>query len=282
MAWPTLVLAAASLSLWLGAAYVGIAWSLPVWATFPVSSMAIYMCFTPMHDATHSSVAKRPYRFVNELVGWLCSVPFIAVPHSLFRFLHLRHHKYTNDPELDPDYVAPQTGIWTLIYFPVDVVLILMNWIRTIYRYGDSLDRSTRRSTILFYLCEIAVIVGAIHHGLGSCLLWYWVLPMLSAVVVLGYVFDHVPHHPREATASQSVYASTGTLDGFFGVKHGESWWLFTWLTLGQNYHSIHHIFPTLPWYAYEKVWHGQRDEFLKAGVPLQSLFGSSSRPKIA
>lgn len=279
MAWPTVLLAAVGLSLWLGAAYAGIAWSLPMWATLPVSSTAIYMCFTPMHDATHSSVAKRPYRFVNELVGWLCSVPFIAVPHSLFRWLHLRHHKYTNDPELDPDYMVPPTGIWSFMQFPVDTIA---NWIRTIYKYGDSIDRSTCISSILFFLFEIAVITYAIHHGFGSCLLWYWFLPMLCAMVFLAYVFDHLPHHAHEATASQSVYACTATLDGIFNVEHGESWWLFTWLTLGQNYHSIHHIFPTLPWYAYERVWHGHRNEFLKAGVPLQSLFGRSSGPKIA
>lgn len=282
VAWPTVFLATVGLLLWLGSAYVGIAWSLSLWMTFPISAAAIYMCFTPMHDATHSSVAKHRYRFVNELVGWLCSVPFVAIPHPLFRWLHLRHHKYTNDPELDPDYMTAQTGIWSLIYFPADVVFALMNWVRTIYKYGNSIDKVTCRSTLLFFCAEFAFIATAINQGFGRYLLWYWILPMLGALVVLAWVFDHVPHHPREATASENLYASTATLDGIFSIRAGESWWLLTWLTLGQNYHSIHHIFPTLPWYAYEKIWHGQREEFLKAGVPLQTLFGGSQRRKNA
>jgi len=232
------------------------------------------MAFTPMHDATHSSVAKPPYRWINETVGFMCSVPFVLVPHPLFRWLHLRHHKYTNDPDLDPDYVKPHEGLQVLTLFPLDVVTVLRNWGWTVYKYGHGMDQTTRRNTIMALSVEAVVLSSAIQYDLGSYVLCYWILPMVSAVCILGYVFDHVPHHPRVATASESIYACTGTLDGFTTADCGESWWLFTWLTLGQNYHSIHHIFPTLPWYAYERVWHGHKEEFLKAGVPLVTLFG--------
>eukprot|EP00931_Biecheleriopsis_adriatica_P047820 TRINITY_DN275_c0_g2_i2.p1 TRINITY_DN275_c0_g2~~TRINITY_DN275_c0_g2_i2.p1 ORF type:complete len:316 (-),score=34.30 TRINITY_DN275_c0_g2_i2:59-1006(-) len=274
IAWPTVILAIVSIALWLGAAYAGIVWSAPLWMTFPLSTLSTYLAFTPMHDATHSSVARRPYRWVNESIGWLCSVPLLAAPHSIFRWLHLRHHKFTNDPDLDPDYVRPHEGCLVLVLLPVDMASAICNWIGTIRRYGDSMDESTRTSAAVFFGVELAFASFAIQYGYGVCLLLYWVLPTISAVVFLAYVFDHVPHHPRKTTASESVYASTGTLDGLFGIGSGESWWVFTWVTLGQNYHSIHHIFPTLPWYAYEKVWQAHHEAFLKAGVPLTTLFG--------
>mmetsp|Transcript_26473 Transcript_26473/g.47789 ORF Transcript_26473/g.47789 Transcript_26473/m.47789 type:complete len:309 (+) Transcript_26473:71-997(+) len=280
IAWPTVVLAIVSLWLWVAVAYLGVSWSLPLWLTFPLSTVAIYWAFTPMHDATHSSVAKPPYRWINESVGFACSVPFILVPHPLFRWLHLRHHKYTNDEDLDPDYARPHEGLMTLLLFPVDVVSTVWNWGSTVYKYGHCMDRAARRDTILMLSFEALIISIALHHGFVNLLLRYWILPMVSAVVFLGYVFDHVPHHPREAKASESVYACTGTVDGFVTVDSGKSWWLLTWITMGQNYHSIHHIFPTLPWYTYEKVWQGHREEFLKAGVPLTTLFGRDDKPK--
>eukprot|EP00931_Biecheleriopsis_adriatica_P047818 TRINITY_DN275_c0_g1_i1.p1 TRINITY_DN275_c0_g1~~TRINITY_DN275_c0_g1_i1.p1 ORF type:complete len:331 (-),score=41.73 TRINITY_DN275_c0_g1_i1:75-1022(-) len=274
IAWPTVLLAIVSIALWLGSAWAGIVLSAPLWITFPLSTLSIYMAFTPMHDATHSSVARHPYRWVNESVGWLCSVPFFAAPHSIFRWLHLRHHKYTNDPDLDPDYVIPHEGCLVLLLLPVDMVSMICKWVSMIRKYGDSIDAPARSSAAVYFAVEVAFAAFAIRYGYGACLMWYWFLPTISALVFLAYVFDHVPHWPRTTTASESVYGSTGTLDGFFSSGSGKSWWVFTWVTLGQNYHSIHHIFPTLPWYAYEKVWQAHREAFLRAGVPLTTLFG--------
>ena len=42
------------------------------------------------------------HRWLNELVGYVSSIPFEA-PYLAFRHLHLQHHKYTNHPEKDPD-----------------------------------------------------------------------------------------------------------------------------------------------------------------------------------
>jgi hypothetical protein len=41
------------------------------------------------------------YRWLNELVGHVSGMPS-QVPLAAFRFVHLEHHKHTNDKEKDP------------------------------------------------------------------------------------------------------------------------------------------------------------------------------------
>ena len=87
---------------WLGAAALSLQRSMSPFVLTPVLAMCVFVLFTPMHDAAHRAVAKQ-HKWLNELVGRLCAYTF-AAPFDTFRFVHLDHHKYTNDPVKDPDY----------------------------------------------------------------------------------------------------------------------------------------------------------------------------------
>mmetsp|Transcript_48384 Transcript_48384/g.128374 ORF Transcript_48384/g.128374 Transcript_48384/m.128374 type:complete len:177 (+) Transcript_48384:47-577(+) len=103
IAWPTVLLAVFSIMLWTSVAAIGVVREWAPYFTVPVSTAAVYMNFTPLHDAAHASVSRK-YRCLNQAVGWMCSVPFLIVPFPLWTWAHLQHHKHTNDPENDPDY----------------------------------------------------------------------------------------------------------------------------------------------------------------------------------
>ena len=49
--------------------------------------------------------------------------------------------------------------------------------------------------------------------------------------------------------------------------------WLLTPLLVYHNYHLIHHLYPTLPFYKMHKVWHLKYDEFNKHNVSYQTAF---------
>jgi fatty acid desaturase len=49
--------------------------------------------------------------------------------------------------------------------------------------------------------------------------------------------------------------------------------WLLTPLLVYQNYHLIHHLYPTVPFYKMHKVWYLRYDEHAKHNVSYQTAF---------
>ncbi|KAF9944234.1 hypothetical protein BGZ70_004892, partial [Mortierella alpina] len=76
---PTVAVAAGSLAVWASVLYYG-AYKKKVSAlvTFPVMTAACFASFTPVHDGTHSSIAKGVHKkTINNVVGYLAGVPLI-------------------------------------------------------------------------------------------------------------------------------------------------------------------------------------------------------------
>eukprot|EP00624_Nannochloropsis_granulata_P004478 evm.model.NODE_32224_length_4763_cov_18.394918.1 len=99
IAWPTLILFAASLITYL--LPILLFHDNPTYWTVPVTAVATYTMFTAMHEAAHRAISTE-YRWVNELIGHISSLICFQAPFQAFRFIHLSHHKYTNDPKKDP------------------------------------------------------------------------------------------------------------------------------------------------------------------------------------
>jgi len=251
--------------LWLFSAYaaavLGWHWS----STLPLSSVAVYVIFTPFHDAVHRSVSK-DHRWLNEMVGFIASVPFVVVPFAAFRFLHLRHHKYTNDPELDPDH-AGQTS--NFLYLPVAAIT---SWTECFYKHGHLMSPADILHSVLQLGCSLTILIATFYVGNGRLACQCVVLPALIGTMVLAYCFGVLPHGAPVSFTTEDKYASTHTLDGIFSVSDGDSSFLLTCLLLGQNFHSVHHLYPTIPFYQYAAVWRKNKARLLDAGVKLQSM----------
>lgn len=272
--WPTVCLAGASLALWATAAWLAAARAWPWPATLPLSALAAYAAFTPMHDAAHGSVS-RERRWLNEAVGWSCSSVFLVVPHGLFRFLHLRHHKHTNDPELDPDYIhctRPALAIF-------QVWGVLLGWSVHLWRHCGSWPAAARMQSVVAVSVNLSLASAMWRCGLGQLFVQCWLAPALLAVSILFFVLSYVPHHPHEVTRAENLYGCTSTVGGLLSPGSGGSTRALTWLMLGQNYHSIHHLYPTLPFYMYAQVWRRHQDAFISAGVPVVALLRHVDSP---
>ena len=75
--------------------------------------------------------------------------------------------------------------------------------------------------------------------------------------------------HVVYKTAAQNKYQATSNRKGFE--------WLLTPLLLSQNYHLVHHLYPTVPFYRYLRVWRA-REAFHRSRNPAQvSAFGVRS-----
>jgi hypothetical protein len=84
---PTIAVAVGSVSVWASILYYGAyKKKFSPLVSFPVMTAAIFASFTPVHDGTHSSIAKGKYKVpVNNVVGYFSGIPLI-LPFGSYRY----------------------------------------------------------------------------------------------------------------------------------------------------------------------------------------------------
>lgn len=271
LAWPTVLLVAFVLAAFAANLALFIAGVLPLWAAMPIYAALTYMSYTPLHEAAHGNIHGRDdgRKWLNDLCGYLVA-PIISVPFSTHTVEHFTHHRYTNQPDKDPDFVV--SGMrHGFIAFLVHAVQFL--WMQNTFLFRDYWATASRRERAIYWT-EIAVAIG-------------WRVAVLAlaprasvvALLLLGYVggafftaywFAYRPHLPYEEPAR---YRNTNSLIMPAWMKPVE------WFWLGQNLHSIHHLFPRVPFYRYHAL-HRRIEPILRAhGTPVIGLLSRRAIP---
>lgn len=142
------------------------------------------------------------------------------------------------------------------------------------YHYFSHLG-SRPRSEVVECLSIAFTNIGlsalAVYKGYGPQLLTLVLLPRIVTDAFLAYSFDYAPHHPHAVARSEDIYACTSMIGGLLDPKDGID---LTIPLLYQNYHNIHHLYPTVPFYKYPALWLNHRKELLALGTPVGSWFG--------
>jgi beta-carotene hydroxylase len=224
---------------------------LPVAATIAINATAIYLLFTVMHDSMHRTAHES--RFVNDLLGRLSALP-LTVTMPLFRAVHYEHHSHTNDPERDPDLIVNRGPRWALPFWCLGIVVEYRR-----HYFGRRMwrDRSDLIEAIAMECLLLGAIVLAAATGTFATLAIVWLVPAVIAVVALALCFDFLPHYPYE---SKERYLDTRIYPGRF----------LNALLLGQNYHLIHHLWTTIPWYRYQRVFGEVESELVERGARIE------------
>lgn len=256
--WPTLALWAVALACWLGGA-LAVASGL-AWGGGAAMALGGYLAFTPMHDAAHRSVARRAW--VNEVVGRLAAVTLFG-PFPAFRYVHLEHHKHTNDPARDPDYWSGLAPAWALpLRWMTQDLHYYVTWLRAGRPRGELVE------TIATFVLYAAASAGLIATGWGSVVL-AWVVASRVAMALLAFGFDYLPHRPHQVTNKEDRYRATS-------VRLG---WFWQVVLLNQNLHLLHHLNPAVPFYRYGTLWAEQRESLLGRGVVVVNAVAPRASP---
>ena len=240
---PTLWLFAGCVALVCGTAGGYLTGRLSATAAVLLDTLAAYLLFTVLHDAVHGTA--HASRAVNGALGRLCGgVLTLAWP--LFRAVHHAHHAHTNDGERDPDLIVSRAP---RLLLPVWCVGVVVEY--RIKFYGRRLwqTRGVLIEAIASDAVVVCVLAASIAGGWFGALAVLWLLPVTFAVLILAFAFDFVPHYPYD---TQARYHATRILPGR----------VLNVLLLGQNYHLVHHLWSTIPWYRYQHVY-GQVDDAL-------------------
>ena len=224
---------------------------LPVAATIAINAIAIYLVFTVMHDSMHRTAHES--RFINDLLGRLSALP-LTVTMPLFRAVHYEHHSHTNDPERDPDLIVSRQPKWAL---PCWCLAVIVEYRR--HYFGRRLwrDRADLVEALSMEAFLLTAILAAVVTGTFGTLVIVWLAPALIAVTALALCFDFLPHYPY---GSQERYLDTRIYPGRF----------LNLLLLGQNYHLIHHLWTTIPWFRYQRVFSEVESELVERGARIE------------
>lgn len=262
VSWPTLALALAAFGGWLTVLAAAVAGAIPAPLAVALLTLAGYLTFTPMHDASHGSIARA--RWLNELTGRLAGLPLMA-PFRAFRFAHLEHHRNTNDPARDPDMWSGGRFRLTL---PLRWMTQDLHYYAFYFRQLATRPRDERAETVIALLALWGTAALAAASGHGREVLLFVVLPSRLAIGLLACSFDWLPHAPHETRGSDDRFRATLNVR-WSSERPGR---FLTPLLLSQNYHLVHHLFPGVPFYRYGAVWAARETELLARGAGHRTL----------
>ncbi len=239
VAWRTVALSGAATLCWWTAVLGHIADGLDTPAAAALAFVAAYASLTPAHEAAHGNISGREHPWLDLVVGQV-SLFCLLGPFLPFRTVHLRHHAHTNDPVRDPDMwmAAPKY----LIPLRAATILQYYWWCYWCPPPGVRAEHHLRLYAVVFFSLLGIAFAALMAAGHVETVLIVVIAPAWFALAVLAVVFTLLPHHPHICG------------DRFLNSR-ARPGRLRTALTLGQNYHLVHHLWPTVPWYRYGAVY---------------------------
>ncbi|MFM7406476.1 MAG: beta-carotene hydroxylase [Cuspidothrix sp.] len=223
-------------------------WEWPHWLCFSINTLALHCSGTIIHDACHQSAHRNP--IVNAMLGH-ASALILAFAFPVFTRVHLQHHGNVNHPKDDPDhYVSTGGPLWLIaVRFLYHEVFFFQ---RRLWRNYELLEWFISRLIIvsIFY-------ISIQYHFLGY-ILNFWFIPAFIVGIALGLFFDYLPHRPfveRNRWKNARVYPGK----------------VLNILIMGQNYHLIHHLWPSIPWYNYQPTYYLMKPLLDEKGSPQTS-----------
>ncbi len=199
-------------------------------------AICFYIGFTVMHDAMHGT-AHRSKRIGNAM-GRVCGA-MLMVSAPLFHGVHHAHHGHTNDPARDPDWVVSVGPTW---FRPAMLLAALPAYRWHFYHSKLWRDKGSLYEAVATDIVIFGFLAWAFTGGYGYWVTALWLAPALLAALFLAFAFDYLPHHPH---STQGRYFDTRIYPGRTANV----------MLLGQNYHLIHHLWTTIPWYRYQAVY---------------------------
>lgn len=223
-------------------------WHWASWCVFLMNVLSLHLSGTVIHDASHNSAHRN--RWVNALLGH-GSALILGFSFPVFTRVHLQHHAHVNDPENDPDHFVSTGGpLWLIAarFFYHEIYFFK----RRLWRNWELLE---------WFLGRLAVgllVFTAWRFDFLGYIFNFWFSPALVVGIALGLFFDYLPHRPfqeRDRWKNARVYPGP----------------VLNLLIMGQNYHLVHHLWPSVPWYKYKPTYEVMRPLLDEKGSP-QSL----------
>ncbi|MBP0111827.1 fatty acid desaturase [Bradyrhizobium vignae] len=233
--------------IWKVSSSYGVLWALPLMV---IQGYFVAFLFMAVHETAHKTAFKS--RGLNLTVGYL-SAFIIGQPYEYYCLFHWDHHRYTQDPERDPELIVgvkPKSD--------TQIVIAYSGLLQVAGRLRLMLGHAVTGKVTVPWIPENkrAIIVtearvyAALYVLLLALSLWFssalllmvWVVPL-----VIGQFFLR-PYLLAEHTGcdrTRSAFQNTRTTYTAAIVK---------WFAWNMPYHVEHHAYPSIPFHALPKL----------------------------
>ena len=227
-----------------GAIYAGAsgtAWMLP---TAWLYGTCLVFLFAPLHETVHYTAfrSRRLNRAVSMVCGWV-----LLLPPRWFRAFHLEHHRWTQDPERDPELAVPPPRTWGEYLWRISGLPYWGAQVRTLLGHAAGRvpepyvarpDRGAIVREARLYLASYAALTVLSVVAGNAAMLWLWAVPAVlgQPMLRLYLLAEHTgcPMVPDMLENSRTVHTTAAV----------------RFLAWNMPYHAEHHAHAAIPFHA--------------------------------
>lgn len=241
------VIVLAGTLIWMVASRHGVLWALPLMAA---QGYFVAFLFMAVHETAHKTAFRS--RSLNLAVGHL-SAFIIGLPYEYYCLFHWDHHRYTQDPDQDPELIVgvkPTSDTQLAIAYSglrqVAGRLRLMLGHAVTGKVTVPWIPESKRAVIVrearSYVALYALLLAVSLWCSSALLLWVWLVPL-----VIGQFFLRPYLYAEHTGCDRTRSAFHNTRTTYTGA-------IVKWFAWNMPYHVEHHAYPSIPFHALPKL----------------------------
>ncbi|TPQ37444.1 fatty acid desaturase [Bradyrhizobium guangdongense] len=233
--------------IWKVSTTYGAAWALPLMAA---QGYFVAFLFMAVHETAHKTAFES--RRLNLAVGYL-SAFIIGLPYEYYCLFHWDHHRYTQDPEKDPELIVgvkPASDTQLAIAYSGLLQVAGRLWLMLRHAISGNvvvpwIPANKRHIIVLearIYLTLYVALLALSVWLATPLLLWVWIVPLL-----IGQFFLRPYLYAEHTGCERGRSAFHNTRTTYIGA-------IVKWFAWNMPYHVEHHAYPSIPFHALPKL----------------------------
>lgn len=241
------VIALVGALIWQVSSTWGVLWALPLMV---VQGYIVAFLFMAVHETAHKTAFRS--RGLNLVVGYLSGF-IIGLPYEYYCLFHWDHHRYTQDPDRDPELIVgakPTSDTQLALAYSgllqVAVRLRLMLKHALTGKVTVPWIPASKRATIVtearIHVALYALLLALSLWFSSALLLWIWIVPL-----IIGQLFLRPYLYAEHTGCDRTRSAFHNTRTTYTGA-------IVKWFAWNMPYHVEHHAYPSIPFHALPKL----------------------------
>jgi fatty acid desaturase len=211
-------------------------------------------CFTTLHSCGHNSHFRS--KRLNQLVGHFVSC-FVWTPLESWRILHNLHHKWTGNPYKDPTLgtsnAKPPSLITAVVNFlwKIGFPIVSIFFTFSVFYNPQTYKKVGARPDLLRHIYFASFVILILHLYFiifQPSLYFHYYFPGFFVYLVVGDIVI-ISNHAHIEMPGKGEDKFSPKEQGLYSRDLIFSKWVSLFVFYNFNFHSYHHLYPSMPFY---------------------------------